>query len=60
MLRKNLSVLVRVGTLAFAAGLAVNVFPHGRYSHFIAGFLIGMSLVFLIAGVAGRSRSASK
>jgi|HubBroStandDraft_2_1064218.scaffolds.fasta_scaffold1439749_2 hypothetical protein len=60
MVRKNLSFLVPVGSLALAAGLSVHLWAHSRYGHFIAGFLIGISLVFLIAGVAVRPRTVSK
>jgi hypothetical protein len=59
MIRKKLSFLVPVGSLSLAAGLIVQFYAHGRPSHFIAGFLIGISIVFLIAGVAGRTRSVS-
>lgn len=57
MIRTKLSFLVPVGSLALAAGLIVQLWAHGRSSHFIAGFLIGISLVFLIAGLMGRSKS---
>jgi hypothetical protein len=60
MTRKNFTFLVPVGSLALAAGLSVQLWAHGRYGHFIAGFLIGLSLVFLIAGVAVRPRSVTK
>lgn len=42
----------------FAVGLTLHNFTHGRYIEFAAGFLIGMSLVFMIAGTLGRSRGA--
>lgn len=40
-----------------AAGLVLHNFMHARYSEFAGGFLIGMSLVFQIAGFVGRQRS---
>ena len=39
------------------AGLVLHNFMHARYCNFASGFLIGMSLVFLIAGFVGRQRS---
>lgn len=59
MIRKKLSFLIRVGSLALAAGFIVQLWAHGRTSHFIAGFLIGISIVFLISGALGRSKGIS-
>ncbi len=58
MLRSKLPRLLPLGTLMFAVGLTLHNFTHGRYIEFAAGFLIGMSLVFMIAGTLGRSRGA--
>jgi hypothetical protein len=51
-----MNVFVRVGLLAFAAGLLVRLFTHASYSEFAAGFLIGLSIVLIIFGMVGRSR----
>ena len=40
-----------MGLLMLSGGLIVRNFLHGRYSDFASGFLIGMSIVFMIAGI---------
>jgi len=50
VLRRKLSRLLPIGALMLAAGLILHNFLHGRYTEFAAGFLIGMSAVFMIAG----------
>lgn len=42
-----------------AAGLVLHNWTHGRYTEFTAGFLIGMSIVFMIAGFVWQSRASS-
>lgn len=42
--------LFPVGSLMLAAGLVLHHWTHARYTEFTAGFLIGMSLTFMIAG----------
>jgi len=42
-----------------AAGLLLHNWTHGRYTEFTAGFLIGMSLVFMIAGFVRHSPASS-
>ncbi len=56
MLHRKLSRLLPIGVLMLAAGLMLHNFVHGRYTEFTAGFLIGMSAVFMIAGSVGRMR----
>ncbi len=56
MLRKNLSRLVPIGLVLLSGGLLLNHWIHGDYAESISGFLIGLSLVFIIAGFVGRSR----
>ena len=50
MLHRKLSRLLPIGVLMLAAGLMLHNVVHGRYTEFTAGFLIGMSAVFMIAG----------
>jgi tetrahydromethanopterin S-methyltransferase subunit B len=40
-----------------SGGLILHNWTHGNYTNFASGFLIGISLVFLIASVLSRSRS---
>ena len=56
VLYDKLNRLLPVGLLLLAAGLILHNFAQGRATNFTAGFLIGMSLVFLIAGVIKGSR----
>jgi hypothetical protein len=51
-----MNIFVRVGLLALAAGLLVRLFTHASYSEFVAGFLIGLSIVLIIFGLVGRSQ----
>ena len=55
----RLHYLFPVGTLMLAAGLLLHNWTHGRYTEFTAGFLIGMSLVFMIAGFVRHSPASS-
>ena len=48
-----------VGLLMLAAGLILHMFVHARYTEFASGFLIGMSLVFMIAGFTLPSKRIS-
>ncbi len=54
MLGKRISRLLPVGVLMLATGLLLHNFAHDRASEFVAGFLIGMSAVFMIAAWIGR------
>jgi hypothetical protein len=58
VLRSKLKHLMRIGLLMLAGGLILHNWTHGRYTEFTAGFLIGMSIVFMIAGFANRVRGA--
>ena len=51
MSRHRLSRFVPVGLLVLVAGIFLQHFTHERYSDFAGGFLMGMSLVFLIYGL---------
>jgi hypothetical protein len=50
MLQRKSNRLLPVGLLMLSAGLMLRIWAHGRLFHFGAGFLIGMSAVFLVAG----------
>lgn len=60
MLHRKLSRLLPIGVLMLAAGLILHNFLHGRYTEFTAGFLIGMSAVFMIAGFLGQRKMISR
>jgi len=60
VLHRKLSRLFPIGVLMLAAGLMFHNFLHGRYTEFTAGFLIGMSAVFMIAGFIGQRRAFSR
>ena len=55
MLRSKLKVLLPIGLVTLSGGLILHNWTHGRYSDFASGFLIGMSIVFLIASQFNRS-----
>lgn len=52
--------LFPIGTLMLAAGLVLHNWTHARYTEFTAGFLIGMSIVCMIAGLVRSSRLDSR
>ncbi|HEX3820130.1 MAG TPA: hypothetical protein VHW45_07350 [Candidatus Sulfotelmatobacter sp.] len=56
MFQKKLSRLLPIGLVLLAAGLVLHNFLHSRVVNFSAGLLIGMSLVFMIAGFVRQSR----
>ena len=56
MLKSKFNCLIPTGLLMLAGGLLLHSFMHEGYSEFAGGLLIGMSLVFLIAGVVGSQR----
>ena len=49
VLRSKLKVLLPMGLLMLSGGLILHNWTHGGYIDFASGFLIGMSIVFLIA-----------
>jgi hypothetical protein len=57
VLRNKLKRLLPIGVLMLATGLLLHNFAHGPYSERSAAFLIGMSAVFIIASIVGRTRS---
>lgn len=55
MVGTKLNRLLQLGLLLLAAGGILRIFTRTRYSEFAGGLLIGMSLVFMIAGFLRRS-----
>ena len=60
MSRSNCKNLLPVGLVSLSAGLIVRNFLHTRSSEFAAVLLIGMSILFMNAGVMKRSPSSFK
>ncbi len=58
MLRRKMNRLMPIGLVLLASGLLLHRM-HGDYVESISGFLIGISIVFLIAGFVGRSQQVS-
>jgi hypothetical protein len=54
VLKKNRERLFPVGALMLSGGLLLHNFLHAHSTEFAAGFLIGMSIVFLIAASVKR------
>jgi hypothetical protein len=59
MSANKLGRLLPLGLLMLAAGLILRNWTHGRYSDFSAGFLIGISIVFMLAGFMKHSRASN-
>jgi hypothetical protein len=59
VLQRKLNRLIPIGLMMLASGLILHNWVPGRYTEFAGGFLIGMSIVFMIAGIAGRSRGVT-
>lgn len=60
MTGRGMNVLIPLGLLALAAGVLLRLLTHARYTEFAAGFFIGISIVFIIAGLVRQSRGLSK
>ena len=56
MSRNKWKNLLPIGLVSLSAGLILRNFLHSDYSEFAAGLLIGMSIVFMIAGLVGREK----
>lgn len=50
----KLNRLLPIGTILLAAGLGLHIWTHGDYSESASGFLIGIAVVFIIAGFTSR------
>lgn len=57
MFRSGVNSFIPVGLFALVAGILLRLFTHGNYSHFAGGFLIGVSIVWIIVGFVRQSRS---
>jgi hypothetical protein len=51
---RRIHILTPLGLLALAAGIFLRFFTHATYTEFAGGFLIGLSIVFMIAGLMKR------
>ena len=54
---KKLNHLLPIGLLMLACGLLLNNWAHGHVMNFSAGFLIGLSLVFMVTGFVKQTRA---
>jgi hypothetical protein len=59
VLRRKLSRLLPLGLVLLASGLLLHYWMHGDYAESISGFLIGISVVLMIAGFVGHSQQLS-
>jgi hypothetical protein len=57
MIQRKLNRLLPVGLLLLSLGVILHNWTHGRYSEFAGGFLIGMAIVFMIAGFVRTSKT---
>jgi|HubBroStandDraft_5_1064220.scaffolds.fasta_scaffold68519_4 hypothetical protein len=55
--RKFLTV---AGILGLVVGTGLRLWAHGNAAHFAAGFLLGMSVVLLVAAVVTKFNAAGK
>jgi hypothetical protein len=55
--RKFLAV---AGTLGLVAGIGLRLCTHGNAAHFAAGFLLGMSVVLLVAAMVTKFNAPAK
>jgi len=59
MIRRARNWLISAGLLALVMSIGLGNGTHGNHTEFASGFLLGMSLVFIIAGTVQRSRGSS-
>ena len=59
MIRRTRAVYTAAGSLALAFGLTLRLWTHGNYSHFATGFLVGISIAFLVFGAGRRHKGTS-
>lgn len=60
MTRRGIDIFVLVGLVALVAGLLLRLYTHTNYTDFTAGFLIGISLVLIIAGFVRQRRRLTR
>jgi hypothetical protein len=60
MMQRKISLFTPVGLFALVAGILVRLYTHSNYSEFAAGFLIGFSLVLMVAGFVRQKRAVAK
>lgn len=54
--RRDMTRLLPIGLVLSASGLLLHNWMYGDYAESISGFLIGISLVFVIVGFMGHRR----
>jgi hypothetical protein len=60
MIRRRVSRFIPVGLLALVASNLLRLYTHGNYWHFAVGFLMGLSIVFMIAGLVRQRRGMTR
>jgi uncharacterized membrane protein YfcA len=60
MTRRKDSLFMLLGMLGIAAGIIVARYTHADYSDFAGGFLMGVSLVLMIFGLARQMKDQTK
>jgi uncharacterized membrane protein YfcA len=60
VIQRKISAFVPVGLLGVMAGIFLHYYTHEHYSDFVSGFLMGVSIVLLIFGVAQQMKSMPK
>ena len=60
MVRRRFNPFFRVGLLLLTVGLVARFWTHTKYGEFVSGFLLGLSIVLLIAGFVRQSGGPAK
>ena len=60
MMQRKVSFFLPVGMLGVAAGIILARYTHANYSDFAGGFLMGVSLVLMIFGLAKQMKGQNK
>lgn len=58
MSRSKLNPLLPIGLLMLGAGLLLHIWMHGDYAQSASGFLLGLSVVFILFGFLSQKRGA--
>ena len=57
-MKRHVNVPTPIGLVFLCAGILLGNWPLGDASHFAASFLIGLSVLFVIAGFVKQSKAA--
>ena len=60
MTHRKANIFTSVGLFTLVAGLLIRLFAHGNHPHFIAGFLLGLSIVLMISGFIRRRQDVMR